>query len=334
MTASGNGLDSRDPKNDKKRDLDKKFRVTRESLTGSLGWFGMFMAIAFWRATATGSDFYYFIFGYIGFTSGVGVFLSRSLPKKHRQWGRRVSQILVGLFMLGLLGFLGHENMQVEGFYFYLIAGAFHGALLHYFIAKLLGPVLFGRAWCSWACWTMMVMDLFPWKRPAEGRRPGWGVWRYVHLSLVTGVIFWLVYQVGYGPAEHKASELTWLTVGNIIYYALAIVLAATLKDNRAFCKYVCPIPVFQKVLNRFSPLKQRVDMSKCNECGLCERACLMDIKLLSYSREGRRILSTECILCDSCLHACPTNAIDTDWGLDVGFKELINMRDTKSRSR
>lgn len=316
-----------------KRDSDKKFKVTTQSLISGFGWFGMFVAIAFWRATATGYVGYYMIFGYIGFAIGLGAFLSKSLAKKQRPWGRRISQILVGLFMLVLMGFLGHENMQIEGFYFYLIAGVFHGALLHYFIAKIVGPILFGRAWCGWACWTMMVMDLFQWKRPAEGRRPGWGLGRYIHLTLATGLIFWLVYRVGYGPAEHQASELTWLVIGNVVYYMIAIILAVVLKDNRAFCKYVCPIPVFQKLLSRFSPLKQRIDMSNCTECGLCERACLMNIKLLSYSRDGKRVLSTECILCDSCLHSCPTGAIDTTWGLDVGVKELVNMRNLKPES-
>ncbi len=308
-------------------DKDIKFKVTKKAVIAGLGWFGMFLGIATWRAIATGYMGYYIIFGYIGFGVGVGSFLSESLTKKYKQWGRRVSQILVGLFMLGLLGLLGRENMQIEGFYFYLIAGVFHGATLHYFIAKIVGPMFFGRAWCSWACWTMMVLDLFPWKKPTEGRRQGWGVWRYIHFGVATAVIFWLVYKTGYSPAEHQASELTWLVVGNIVYYSLAIILAALLKDNRAFCKYVCPIPVFQKVLSRFSPMKQEIDMGKCTECGLCERVCLMDIKLLSYLHEGKRVLSTECILCDSCLHICPTDAIKTTNGIDVGFKEYINMR-------
>ena len=316
-----------------KSNSDKKFKVTRHGALSSLTLFGMFIAIAIWRAIATGNMGYFIIFGYIGLACGIGVFLSCSLAKKQRPWGRRITQILVGLFMLGLLGFLGHENMQIEGFYFYLIAGLFHGALLHYFIAKLIGPILFGRVWCGWACWTMMVMDLFPWKKPAEGRRPGWGLWRYVHFGLVTGVVFWLVYRIGYGPEEHKASELTWLVIGNIGYYVLAIILAALLKDNRAFCKYACPIPIFQKVLSRFSLMKQNIDMSKCTECGLCERACLMDIKLLSYARDGKRVLSTECILCDTCLHICPTGAIETTKGFDIGLKELINMREPNRES-
>ena len=35
--------------------------------------------------------------------------------------------------------------------------------------------------------------------------------------------------------------------VGNIVYYIVGIVLTFAFKDNRAFCKYVCPVTVFLK---------------------------------------------------------------------------------------
>jgi polyferredoxin len=216
--------------------------------------------------------------------------------------------------------------MQIEGFFFYLIAGVFSGATLHYFIAKLIGPALFGRAWCGWACWTMMVMDLFPWKRPSRGRVKYLGLIRYLHFVLVAGAILYLWLVADYGPIDHAASELKWLIVGNIGYYVLAIVLAALLKDNRAFCKYVCPIPVPMKILSRFSLLKQQVDLEKCNDCGLCEKRCLMDIKLLEYARNDQRVLSTECVLCDTCVNVCPTGAIKSTSKFDCGWQERINV--------
>ena len=44
--------------------------------------------------------------------------------------------------------------------------------------------------------------------------------------------------------------------VGNVLYYLVSISMAFILKDNRAFCKYVCPITVFLKATSRFSLLK------------------------------------------------------------------------------
>ncbi|HBQ87661.1 MAG TPA: 4Fe-4S ferredoxin, partial [Syntrophomonas sp.] len=54
--------------------------------------------------------------------------------------------------------------------------------------------------------------------------------------------------------------------------------LACSLKDNRAFCKYICPIPVFQKATSRFALLKIKIDPDKCVDCGKCEKVCPMDV--------------------------------------------------------
>ena len=29
-----------------------------------------------------------------------------------------------------------------------------------------MGPLIFGRGWCGYACWTAMILDLLPYKRP------------------------------------------------------------------------------------------------------------------------------------------------------------------------
>ena len=50
--------------------------------------------------------------------------------------------------------------------------------------------------------------------------------------------------------------------VGNILYYAIGIILAFAFRDNRAFCKYICPITVFLKPMSYFSLLRV-----KCDNC-------------------------------------------------------------------
>ena len=241
--------------------------------------------------------FYIFNFIYIGTSIALGIFLSDALPKKYVLWGRRITQFLVGLYMLGYVGYLRAENMQIEGFFFYLFAGVFAGATLHYFIAKIIGPVIFNRGWCGWACWTAMVLDFLPWRKP-EGRIRNLGVLRYIHFLFSLGIVlyFWFIVEAQ-DIYTHSGAELYWLFIGNIAYYAVAIVLAGFLKDNRAFCKYVCPIPTFQKILSRFALLKMSIDPEKCTECGLCEKNCPMRIELLQYKKESKRVLSTECVL-------------------------------------
>lgn len=260
----------------------------------------------------------------------IGSFLNGALPRKHILWGRRISQILMASYMLGCLGFTLRENMQIEGFFIYLLMGVFAGATLHYLIAKLVGPVFLNRGWCGWLCWTAMVLDLLPWRRPKEGRIRGAGVIRYIHFALSLGLVlaFWFVLGGRETYVHRSATELYWLVAGNALYYVVAIWLAVILKDNRAFCKYCCPIPTLQKIGARFALWKMEIDADKCNECGICERSCPMNIRLLEYKAADQRILSTECVLCTTCANVCPQAAVSMTTKFDVGGVEHINYQD------
>lgn len=277
-----------------------------------------FTGLGVWRYLATGSIFYLFNFTYIGFAIALGMYLGNVLPRKRKGLGRRVTQLMVGCYMLIFLGFIGHENMQIEGFFIYLLLGVFQAAVLHYAVAKIFGPLVFGRAWCGYACWTAMVLDFLPFKVPAQGRRRGWGALRYGHFAVSLGLVLFLWFQVTGGSWE-PGSVLEWQLFlgGNILYYLLGISLAYWLKDNRAFCKYLCPIPVLQKLGSPFALLKVKVDPVACIDCKLCEKNCPMDISLLAYKNKGHRVLSSECILCETCAQVCPKEAIQITVGLD-----------------
>ncbi len=303
---------------------EKLFDFRLKNLLTAFGWLISFACIGIWRWSATGSIFYVLNFTYIGGSIAIGMFLNSSLKKQYKPWGRRITHLLIGLYMLGFLGFVGWENMQIEGFFFYLFAGVFAGGTLHYFIAKIVGPFFFGRGWCGWACWTAMILDLLPWKKPVNGRLRHLGVIRYIHLFLSFGLVFVLFFLFDYKLVGREIAVLYLLIAGNAIYYTTGIILAAVLKDNRAFCKYVCPIPPLQKIGARFSIYKQEIDSEKCTDCQLCEKNCPMGIKLLAYKNEGKRILSTECILCNVCTDVCPTNAIKSTKRFDAGFKEQL----------
>ena len=111
--------------------------------------------------------FYLFNFSYIGISISLGMFL---YVKKYK-YARRIAQLLVGLYMLVYLGFICGENMQIEGFWYYLFTGVFEAATIHYAVAKIFGPLLFGRGWCGYTCWTAMVLDFLPYKIPKTSRK-------------------------------------------------------------------------------------------------------------------------------------------------------------------
>ncbi|MGW8143963.1 MAG: 4Fe-4S binding protein [Anaerolineales bacterium] len=287
-----------------------------------------FWGLAIWGFIASGYTQPLIMFGYIGTSIGVGLGMYAILPKKKKPLGRRLTLFLVGLFLVGFAIFMGHENVQIEGAIFGLLTGVFQMALIHYLIAKIFGPLLFGRLWCGWACWTVMVLDLLPFKRPS-GRLPGyWGWLRYLHFGLSLILVLLLVFWLGFRDGASGRTAVIWFIIGNVLYYAAGIGLAYALKDNRAFCKYICPVSVPLKITSRFSLLKIAGDATKCNDCRACVKMCPMDVRISDYILNGERVLSTECSLCQTCITVCARDALKLSFGFDMGGKDLLRERE------
>src|SRR5215208_7527591 len=185
-----------------------------------------FWGIAIWGFIATGYIQPIIMFGYIGTSLGVGLGLYEILPKQKKPMGRRLTLFLVGLFLMIIAIFMSRENVQIEGAIFGLLTGVIQMGVIHYMIAKIVGPLLFGRMWCGWACWTVMVLDLLPFKRPS-GRLPHKYGWiRYLHFGISLGIVLILIYVVGFRDGAAGTVAVTCFIIGNILYYAVGIFLA------------------------------------------------------------------------------------------------------------
>lgn len=268
---------------------------------GPIGMFCLFEAIAVTLWLAKDNLFYLFNFTYIGGSLALGMLLYI------RRWkyARHVVQFLVGGYMLVYLGVICRENMQIEGFWYYLFSGVFEAAVIHYAVAKIFGPLLFGRGWCGYACWTAMVLDLLPYKEPQQPGRKRLGWIRYALFAgslLFVGALF--VFDVA------GKEQILWISflAGNALYYAVGIALAFAFRDNRAFCKYICPVTVFLKPTSYFSLLRVKCDEEKCVSCGKCRKVCPMNVNPSTNSR--KRENATECILCLRCVEECPKKAL------------------------
>jgi polyferredoxin len=253
----------------------------------------------------------------------------------------------LGLIFLSS-GVLKPENMQIEGFWFMVFGGVFTSAAIHYFVGKILGPTVFNRGWCGWACWTTGVLDLLPWKK-SPGRVPGrWGHIRYVHFAVVLVAVAALVFLGDYGLDRHlgvvlldstleteavsyggllQVPGLRWFLVGNALYFGSGIALAAVLRDNRAFCKYLCPIVGFLKPAASVSLARIGAKNDDCTRCRKCERNCPMDVEIRRYVDEGKKVLSTECILCLTCTAVCPEGVLGVKLGPSVSTADYLRVK-------
>ena len=279
------------------------------------------------------------------------------VPLKKRFLTRRLIKLLIGTILIVVVGLVLRENLQIEGLWFYLVSGVFGATVLHHLIPKIFGPIVFGRLFCGYACWTAMVLDFLPHKR-SPGVVLAWGKFRYVHfaISLAVVILAFTVFQqqpfalpdtglvelAGISIKQFSFHPLTqldtasyafrWFMIGNALYFAVGIGLAYGLKDNRAFCKYVCPITLFLKATSRLALIKIDTRRDDCTECGKCDRVCPMDIKISEYVKQGSRVLSTECILCSTCVDVCPTDALFWSVKRDLGGKEYLRERGPASK--
>ena len=266
----------------------------------SLLLFLLFEAVAVTLWPTKDNLFYLLNFSYIGCCLALGTMLFTA----GKRYARHFVQLSVGCYMLLYLGVISRENMQIEGFWYYLFLGAFEAATIHYAVSKIFGPLLFGRGWCGYACWTAMVLDFLPYKVPA-GPRKKLGFIRYI--TFAASLIF--VAALFLAHVGNIERIMFWaFIIGNILYYAVGIILAFAFKDNRAFCKYICPVTVFLKPMSYFAVARVKCDKEKCISCGKCKRVCPMDVDVTDNSR--KRENGTECILCMECVKNCPKGAL------------------------
>lgn len=77
-------------------------------------------------------------------------------------------------------------------------------------------------------------------------------------------------------------------------------------KHGRTWCNTLCPVGTLLGFLSRFSFFKVRIDLSKCNSCGLCATKC----KAACINSPEHAIDYSRCVNCFNCLDACNKHAL------------------------
>lgn len=111
------------------------------------------------------------------------------------------------------------------------------------------------------------------------------------------------------------------------------LTLAGAFFTKRFWCHF-CPTGSSLAIVNRFRGFKWspilyiNKNEEKCNDCGVCERVCPMQVNELCEEKNGK-INNSMCILCVSCVESCPRpGAIE----LKLSKKTLFKSRNSVAR--
>lgn len=207
----------------------------------------------------------------------------------------------------------GKTSLQLSQVVFDLAAGIFTGAVAHVAIAKFFGPLLFGRAFCSWVCWNAALFEFLPVKNNNKTVSEKSLNYKYISLIIVFLIPLVLIAK-GYTFQSHK-DQFIWLLAENGTIYVLGITLTFILKDRRAFCKYVCPAGALMTVTSTKSIIKVEKNHLTCSRCHLCDDVCPMNVPVMKYVTSNQRVSDPECILCLECVKKCPKKCLTVGIG-------------------
>ena len=235
---------------------------------------------------------------------------------KTRQKLRKAATVTtVALFPVSLYYF--SPLLSIQSLALGILAGS-----VAMFALLFVSSLFLGRAFCAWVCPAGAVQELVRGfgGRPVNRLRIRWIKWPIWITWVLTLVV--MVFRAG----GIHAIDLTWLTwhgvsvtdmPGAIALFSVVGLFSvlALVVGRRAGCHTVCWMAPFmilgRKARNFFGwpSLRLSPNADACNECGSCSRKCPMSIGVTTMVRSGR-IESSDCILCASCVDACPRGAI------------------------
>lgn len=278
--------------------------------------------------------------------------ISTKKPNGKRPWYRSpklLRHAVMALFCLFLLRVAYHHNVQgggpkgtpsveaycpfgaIESVYQLATTGGYlrriEPSTMILGAAVLILTLIFSRGFCGWICpfgsiqeWIgLLGRKLFGKSYNPTGRWDHWlrGV-KYVLLAVIVAFT-WYLGTLVFRPYDpfiaffHLGShigEMPWA------YAMLGVVLIGSLKIERFFCKYACPLGAVLGIIGRFGLTRLKRDDQDCKACNICQKKCFAHVEFLA-STEVRDI---ECNHCLDCLDVCPKPNVLSIRGAGVRF--------------
>ena len=188
--------------------------------------------------------------------------------------------------------------------FFFLAVQAKTALWLGLFAASLLAALVFGRLYCGYVCPMNTCMIPAEWlskKLKLQVKdTPRW---------LKNGYFSWIALAVSIA-AMLLSKRFLHINLPVLLIWVAVSVLVSLRYRPAVFHNTICPFGALQRTFGRFARMSEKVDISACVGCGLCERVCPSDAIAVSGPNKKAIINVSLCHQCTNCRQACPKEAI------------------------
>ncbi len=251
--------------------------------------------------------------------------------------------VRIKIFVGGLSGSLAVGFVKLIDVFAYmesLIASKdFTSTALWAVIPVIVIYLIFGRAFCGWACPMDFLFELTDKiknkshttrsRQMAESScnpsthkivkensilpKAGYGI---AALLLIVSAILNIPFFTNY--LSHLTNFFRLLT--GTVFFALKLpfeptvlafsggiiifLLCLEILSPRLWCRVLCPIGKTYGLFNKVSLLRLKFTEGACSKCNLCEQMCYMDVKISKYS-DMPELRDINCIYCGRCVEGC-----------------------------
>jgi len=233
---------------------------------------------------------------------------------KRQNLRRRISYISFFLFPATFVYFSPYViiDASAKG----IICGSFF-----MFILLFIGSLIFGRAFCSWACALGGAQEMIsPLKKKfaIKGKIIKWLLWA----PWIIAIIVVAIHKGGYQEINPIYRTSHGFSLGSIYtgiaYIAVLALLLITYftVGKRSFCRHICWIAPFmilgRRIQNLFKTpsLKLVITDNACIDCNRCTNNCLMGLDVENMIKTNK-MENSECILCGNCADVCRKGCIE-----------------------
>ena len=240
---------------------------------------------------------------------------------QRRIWYPRTPYILALLVAGVVFGFLlGKSPNPMEGIVkvFKSMVGLYPSVsdkviALAFFLAL---AVVGNKLVCGWACPFGALQELLyslPILRRIKGKKIPFLVSNGVRTILFAAALLVLFGVVGDRKGSVLYHSMNPFNLFDLdfdhapITITILIALVLSLVTYRPFCQFVCPFGLISWLVERFSLARVRIDATRCNQCGVCVKACPLDA---AKNKVAGKLFAADCYSCARCLNVCPQDAI------------------------